>query len=140
MKKIILSILILSSSISGFSQENSIEKTPTTSQDICKPWFWTSEDGTEDFEIDLTEVDGAIKGTHCSVVFNGKYLDCSYEDHSIDLRSVGLNIYEGTIQSGYSETTGKIKITYNKLNNTVHFQLLEEPSGVFYLPKDVVMK
>ncbi|GAB2763776.1 hypothetical protein [Salinimicrobium soli] len=110
------------------------------SPEICNSRSWTSEDGTEQFEIDLTEVDGAIKGTHCSIAYNGRYVDCSDEELSIDLRPTGTNTFEGTIKSGYSLTTGKIRLTFDKANNRLHFELLEEPSGVFYFPKDAVME
>ena len=137
MKKSFLFLFLIFTPLSVLSQDTSAKE---TFQDVCRAWFWTSEHGTEQLEIDLTEVDGAIKGTHCSVAYNGRYVDCSDQDTSIELKGVGLDIYEGTIRSGYSGTTGKIRLTYNKSNSTVHFELLEEPSGIFYLPKDVVME
>lgn len=140
MKRYILFILILSSSLSCFSQEKTEKEVYSATADICRAWFWNSHDGAEDFELEIAEIDGDLKGTHCSVAYKGKYIDCSYEDTSIELHRVEANIFEGTILSGYSDTMGKIRITYDKLNNAVHFELLEEPSGVFYLPKDVVMK
>lgn len=137
MKKKLLLIAILLFPVAVFSQDISLVG---SNEVICRSWSWTSEDGTEQFEIDLTKVDGAIKGNHCSVAYNGRYIDCSDEDISIDLRLVGENIFEGTIRSGYSRTNGKIRLTFDKSSNTLHFELLEEPSGIFYLPKDVVME
>lgn len=133
MKKKFLFIAFILYSIPVLSQQQA-------SPEICKSWSWTSEDRTEQFEIDLTEVDGAIKGTHCSIAYNGRYIDCSNEELSIYLRPTGTNTFEGTITSGYSLTSGKIRLTYNKSNSTIHFEIIEEPSGIFYLPKDVVME
>lgn len=139
MRKTLLLLFILSSSLSGFSQESTAEENAPAKKDIFRSWQWISKDNTAQFEMKLAEVDGALKGSHCSVVYNGKYLDCSYQDTSIDLKPVGLTAFEGRIRSGYSNTFGKIRITYDNLKNTIHFQLLEEPTGIFYLPKDVVM-
>ena len=139
MEKTYLLILIFFSSLSRFSQESFSEEVTRAAGDICKAWFWNSNDDAESFEMEIAEMDGSLKGSHCSVAYNGRYIDCSDGETSIELHSAGANIFEGTIKSAYSGTTGNIRLTYNKETDTVRFELLEEPPGVFYLPKDVVM-
>lgn len=88
------------------------------------------------FEI---EVDDSLKGTHCSVFYNGKFIDCSNKAPSISLVKTGTNTFEGTIRSEYSATTGKIKMVLTSSKKTLHFRITEEPSGVFYIPEDIIL-
>ena len=77
-----------------------------------------------------------LVGHHCSVFEDGDRIDCLEEDDAVSIRvkRTFQNVYQGTIKSGYSLTTGKLKLTFDVENKALLFEILERPEGVFYLP------
>ena len=70
------------------------------SQDISGSYRWWVDDGESSFVIDLSpknSIRGSIptsfKGEHCGVYFEGKRMDCSYEEYSIALHKVFENVF-----------------------------------------------
>lgn len=120
--------------VSGFSQQ---------SQDLSGKWFWKSPNGQNTMELQLTyENQNRINGTHC-VVFNkeGK-TDCRNNEvgtFSINLVKIAKGIYDGTIESAVSLSSGKIRLQYIESEKTIRFYLKEVPLGEFYIPKEAFL-
>lgn len=115
---------------------------PACAQDITGSWSWNSEDRQTQFSLDLKKENKEITGTHCAVFYGGDRIDCSENSEnevSVKLVQRSEHLYEGSIKSDYSQTTGKIRLEYNPEEKNLKFQLLKEPSGIFYLPKEVVL-
>lgn len=142
MKRYFLFILVICCSVNIHSQE-AVSVDPIEERDLSSnilgSWRWVSENGNNNFEVDISESEGLFKGSHCSVFQNGRRIDCS-DGFSIQLRESTKNSFEGTIKSGYSNTTGKVKMVYSEEQNTLHFYLLEDPPGIFFIPKDVILR
>lgn len=95
------------------------------------------------FELYLSQNGSTtIEGYHCSTFYGGKKTDCveDTEECSINLIKTGQNIYQGTIKSGFSSNVGTIKLTYDPIHDRIHFELLTEPEGEFYIPEDVYLE
>ena len=75
-------------------------------------------------------------GKHCAVFHNGDKMDCQTEEdqYSIKLVKIAKNVYDGTIESGFSATAGRIRLQYNPKDLSVNFTLKGFPPGEFYLP------
>lgn len=107
------------------------------SQDLEGTWRWTSPNGENNFELTLDYIDGSkIRGKHCSVFHNGEKIDCqgSENDYSISLIKIAKNIYDGTIESRYSATAGRIRLQFHPKDVSLSFVLKAYPPGEFYLP------
>ncbi len=106
-------------------------------QDLEGTWRWTSPNGENNFELTLEYIDGSkIRGKHCSVFRNGEKMDCQKRDndYSISLIKIAKNIYDGTIESRYSATSGRIRVQYHPQDVSLSFVLKAYPPGEFYLP------
>lgn len=114
------------------------------SQNISGLWHWNSANGENSFEINIYYFDGTqIKASHCSSFYSGKKIDCTFgEDNicSVFMNKVSINKFEGTIESAFSNSTGKIRLTYSPENNTLKFELLESPPLEYYLPKNIILE
>lgn len=131
MKKVLI-LIICFSAIDLYSQN-------TISNEV---WYWNSTNGENSFDLYLDESGSTnLIGYHCSSFYQGKKIDCMEESQncSINLTSVGPNIYEGTIKSGYSLTQGTIRITFYPNEDKLFFELLTKPNGEFYIPNDVYL-
>ncbi|WP_081210330.1 hypothetical protein [Salegentibacter sediminis] len=111
-------------------------------QDLEGTWRWTSPNGEDNFELSLEYIDGSkIRGKHCSVYHNGEKMDCqnNENDYSISLIKIAKNIYDGTIESRYSATAGRIRVQYHPTDVSLSFVLKAYPPGEFYLPDRALM-
>lgn len=111
-------------------------------QDLEGVWRWTSPNGEDNFELLLEyENNNALRGKHCSVFENGDKTDCQREEEefSVNLVKIARNIYDGTIQSGLSATSGRIRLQYNPKELSLVFILRALPPGEFYLPAEAVL-
>jgi hypothetical protein len=128
---IILSILSLILLISNNSY----------SQDISGTYTWSYDNGRNNFEIYLSPNNAVIgstptsfKGEHCGVFDDGKRMDCSYEEFSINLNKVSQNVFTGTILSAYARTIHDIKVTYLPATDQIHWEVTLQRSGQIYFP------
>ena len=113
------------------------------SQSISGKWNWQGKGGYHMSEITIEYInDHTIKGNYCSSFFNGNKIDCNKnpEDFYIQMFSVSKNIYHGTFKSSFSGEIGKIRITYNKNENTLFLEILKKPESEYYLPDNVIFK
>ena len=120
--------------VSGFSQQ---------SQDLEGKWFWETPDGQNTMELQLSyENQNRINGNHCVVFYRGKKTDCKNKDagtFSINLVKIAKGIYDGTIESAVSLSSGKIRLQYIESEKTIRFYLKEVPPGEFYIPKEAFL-
>lgn len=115
---------------------------PANAQDITGSWSWNSDDGEANYNLELKKENNKVTGTHCGIFHNGNRIDCTEgteSELSVKVIKITEDVFEGSIKSGYSQTTGKIRLEYNPEEKSLRFQLIEEPSGIFYLPKEVVL-
>ena len=106
-------------------------------------WYWNSTNEKNSFELYLSHTDpSTLEGYHCSTFYDGNKIDCveDTEECSLNLTKIGQNIYQGTIKSGFSSTIGTVKLTYDPIHDRIHFELLTEPEGEYYIPEDVYLK
>jgi len=111
----------------------------TKSREITGTWYWKSKNDYT--ELNLVQNKKQVSGGHCSNFKNGSKLDCTSSDseNSISLHLVSENVYEGTIQSGFSEAVVNVRLTLNPNEETLHFKQLSQPSEEYYLPNNVYM-
>lgn len=145
MKKLLLISTMFIYSISAICQNTVLEPVSSEpsllgTENICGTWFWTSPDSSQSFEIEIKDINGVLKGSHCSSFNNGEFIDCINTGFSISIEKTATDVFEGTIKSGYSNTIGYIKLTYNPINKTVSFYLKTEPSGIFFIPKNIILE
>ena len=111
-------------------------------QDLEGTWRWSSPNGEDNFELTLEYMDGnKMRGKHCSVFHNGEKMDCQQRenDYSISLIKIAKNIYDGTIESRYSATAGRIRVQYHPKDVSISFVLKAYPPGEFYLPDRAIL-
>ena len=109
-------------------------------QQAKEAWHWNAPNEKHSFELYLNQNDtNTITGHHCAVFYDGRKIDC-VESGSVNLTLVSPNVYEGTIKSGYSLQQGNIRVVFNPEENTLAFELLQEPEGEFYIPDDIIME
>jgi len=130
MKKYIQILIFLLSSFS-FSQ-------------ISGTWYWDFGNYKHSMELDLELVGTELKGYHCSSFYDGNKIDCIENNNLLDdcsllLTQVSLNVYQGTIKSGFSDTEGVVKITYSAVTDEILFEVIQDPLGEFYLPNNVTL-
>lgn len=112
------------------------------SQDFAGSWFWESQDGENTMELELEyENQNSIKGNHCVIFYQGEKTDCKREngDFTINLVKIAEGIYDGTIESAVSFTSGKIRLQYVEREKGIVFYLKEVPPGEFYMPKEAFL-
>ena len=112
-------------------------------QDISGSWHWES-----DYEVDMTEmvlikVDSVnYKGHYCSVFNAGKKIDCSDKSNVVNVTIVRTekNVFYGRFASSFSNSEGKLRLTYLEASSKVLLEIIEEPTGEFYLPNNATFK
>jgi hypothetical protein len=113
------------------------------SQNFAGNWFWESPDGQNTMELQLEyENQNRIVGNHCVVFYQGKKTDCKRNDTgalSINLVKIAEGVYDGTIESAVSFTSGKIRLQYIDREKAIRFYLKEVPPGEFYIPKEAFL-
>lgn len=116
---------------------------PVCAQDITGSWSWNSDDGEAHFNLELKKENDQFTGSHCGVFHNGDKIDCSEgteTEASVKVVQIAENMFEGSIASGYSPTTGKVRLKYDPEEQSLRFQLIEKPSGIFYLPTEITLR
>lgn len=133
MKQTLL-LLFLLIFVSGFAQE---------SHDFAGNWFWESPNGQNTMELQLEyENQNRIVGNHCVVFYQGEKTDCKRKDagsFTINLVKIAKGVYDGTIESAVSFTSGKIRLQYIDREKAIRFYLKEVPPGEFYMPKEAFL-
>jgi hypothetical protein len=116
------------------------------SQNISGTYRWELDEGRRYFEITLMPTNiilgspiTSYKGEHCGVFENGKRMDCSFEEYSINLNKLSENIFIGTILSAYSRTVHDIKVTYLPATNQIKWEVTNHRGGTTYFPWNVIM-
>lgn len=125
-KTFLISILILL--LTGFH---------ASAQDISGSWSWRSVDGGDMFVLELIRVSkDNFRGSHCSVYLQGDRVDCYdvQDDFTVVLIRKAENIFEGSIRSGYSYSTGNVQLQYLQEEDRILFTLINPPEGEFYIP------
>jgi len=96
---------------------------------------WVSDNKTSDsFSLNITQLNNIITGYHCGTADNGNFIDCSFEDKSIN------GIVKGdsaliTFISSYCDKPGTAII--KKINpNQIQWKIINKPDGPFYIPLD----
>lgn len=116
--------------------------TASPAQEIDGSWSWSSEDG-DMFTLDLREItDNSYRGNHCSVYLQGDRLDCydAADEFTVVLIRKAENIFEGSIRSTYSLTTGNFQLQYLPLDDILLFTLTAPPEGEYYIPLEAELQ
>jgi hypothetical protein len=131
MKQILLFLLTITS---GFAQH---------SQDLAGNWFWESPNGQNRMELQLEyKNQNSIRGYHCVIFYQGENTDCRRKNggaFTINLVKIAKGVYDGTIESAVSYTSGKIRLQYIDREKAIRFYLKEAPPGEFYIPKEAFL-
>ncbi|HKL36613.1 MAG TPA: hypothetical protein VJ899_10020 [Salegentibacter sp.] len=129
-----LLFLFLLIGVKGFAQQ---------SQDFAGNWFWESPDGQNRMELQLEyESQNLINGNHCVVFYQVDKTDCRRKNagaFTINLIKIAEGVYDGTIESAVSFTSGKIRLQYIEREKAIRFYLKEVPPGEFYMPKEAFL-
>ena len=108
--------------------------------DLNGTWYWESTIHTNTTELYLVQNGNTVTGTHCSSFFNGAKTDCAEGNtNTISLNMISSNVYEGSINSAFSDVSIPIRITLNSAAETIEFQQLSQPEQEYYLPNNVTM-
>jgi hypothetical protein len=132
MKQILLFLFLLAT----------ITVSAQNSQEMEGTWLWESPNGQNTMKLELEyENQKIIRGNHCVVFYQGEKSDCKRgeEGFSLNLIKIAEGIYEGTIESAVSATTGRISLQYMKREKAIRFYLKKAPSGKFYMPKEAFL-
>lgn len=108
-------------------------------QNISGTWNWKYNDKHQS-TITLKQISPTkYKGNYCSVFFNGMKIDCGVDQSSIGifLTKTNENIFTGTFESSFSNTSGALKLEYLPNTNSLKLEILKEPGGAYYLPNQV---
>lgn len=110
-----------------------------TSTQLSGTWYW--DNGVNNAELYLMQNENSVSGKHCCVFFNGSKLDCidDEDNNSISLYMTAVDVYEGTLKSGFSDAVVSIRITFNPVSEEIFFQQLSQPIMEYYLPNNVTM-
>lgn len=130
-------------SIKEEQPNKNVEKNETLNQEtLTGTWYWESSNASNNMELYLTQNGTSANGKHCSSFLNGTKLDCvnNGEANSITLNMVSNNVFEGTLQSNFSDAVINIRLTLDPVNETIYFQQLNLPEGEFYIPNNVIMR
>lgn len=97
---------------------------------------WHSEMPTWSFDLNLTQLNNKLTGSHCAVLNKGDKIDCVFEDTDISLSGFVGNSSSVivTFKSQVSNKTGSASIS--KINDTtIAWKIIRQPDGVFYIPE-----
>lgn len=109
-------------------------------------WEFTNAHGeSHQAMVELKEMDDTkVVGYYCSSF--GSKVDCANgenKSHNFELVRISPIEFLGTIRSNFLDdrtVAGRIKLTYFPVTDELSFDILEEPSGVFYFPDEVEFK
>jgi len=108
--------------------------------DLNGTWNWESANHTNTTELYLVQNGNSVTGTHCSSFFHGYKTDCANGDSTtISLNRITENVYEGSINTAFSDVSIPIRITLNSAAETIEFKQLSQPQQEYYLPNNVTM-
>lgn len=112
-------------------------------QDISGNWNWVTGVGENSFTLTLKKVsENNYRGIHCASYYGGNRIDCESDEnnYSVALIRKSDNIFQGTIKSGYSQTTGNFQLQYLPLNNTMIFKITQMPQGISFIPQEAILE
>lgn len=112
------------------------------SQNIEGSWKWTSPNGSQQFQIELKQINKKeYRGRHCAIFDNGERIDCNSDQNSfsIVMLEIAEGNFAGTIESSYERSQGKIRMQYHAKEDLLQFNLTKDPSGIFYLPPEAIL-
>lgn len=105
-------------------------------QNFAGEWSY-AEEGLS-FDLTLKQQDSIVTGNHLSIMLNGNRIDGRIDDKET-IRGV---VEDGeaivSIKSTYGLGTGKARLTFVG-QDSLRFELLEEPEGGYWFPKKVVL-
>lgn len=97
---------------------------------------WNFEGTNADFSLTLTQNATAISGTHCSVLYGGKKIDCSVDDSdpaTITGTASGADSVIVTFKTTVSDKTGQA--TIKRISATqITWNITQEPEGEYFIP------
>jgi len=102
---------------------------------------WISETETSAFNLSLSQSNGRITGSHCSVQMAGDRIDCILDKSEKSLMGSVQNNSSIIVsfKSNYSGKSGTAKII--RINDsTINWQILIEPKGEYYIPKHSILR
>lgn len=137
-----LSQMYIAKQTKAEKQTSSNKKAAVLSQnDLNGTWYWESANHTNTTELYLVQNGNTVTGTHCSSFFNGSKTDCAEANSTttISLNRIMTNVYEGSINSTFSDVSIPVRITLNTAAETIEFQQLSQPEQEYYLPNNVTM-
>jgi hypothetical protein len=112
-------------------------------QDISGSWNWTSDNESNITQIVIIKVDSVnYKGYYCSVFNAGKKIDCTDEFNvtNIAISKMEKNVFVGSFKSSYSNTKGKLRLTFLERSSNLTLEIIEKPNGEFYLLNNSTFK
>ena len=101
---------------------------------------WHAETTNSTFDLNLSQTNDKLSGSHCSVQMNGSKIDCVLEDTDISLSGIVGNSssVDVTFTSQISQKSGTARIT--KLNDTtIDWQIITKPQGEFQIPNHITL-
>ena len=112
-------------------------------QDISGSWNWSSHDESDITEMVLIKVDSVnYKGNYCSVFHKVKKIDCSDESNvvNITISKMDKNVFVGSFMSSYSNTKGRLKLTYLETTSNLKLEITKRPKGKYYLQNQALFE
>jgi len=110
----------------------------TAQQSFKGTWYWENSESSVSFIF--SQIGNKISGVHCCVLDNGNHIDCEEDttkptiQGTVDGASINLSF-----TSTFSLTKGKAVVKRID-NNTIEWTITKAPSGIFYIPKHVILK
>lgn len=123
---------------SGPISVNNIEQRTEVKHGIPGYWVWDKEDDNNSFTISIEEKDSFLLGYYCATRQQGEKIDCSYDELSFKIPLKVKDKVTTDFLNYYSSTMGKVKLEL--VGEELHWEIIEEPSGIFYCPRSAILK
>jgi len=101
---------------------------------------WHMETSNSSFDLNLTQSNTTLSGSHCSVQMNGDKVDCVLDDTDVSLSGNidNSSVVVVTFTSQISQKTGTAKIT--KINDTsIEWEIITKPKGEYQIPNHTTL-
>lgn len=101
---------------------------------------WHVETETSSFDLNLSQVNNILSGSHCSVQKGGNKIDCVLDDTDVSLTgTVGDSdsaVVTFTSQLSLKNGTASIK----KISDTeIQWKIISDPQGSFFIPDQATL-
>lgn len=102
---------------------------------------WHAETVTSSFDLNLSQIENKLNGSHCSVQMSGNKVDCVLDDTDLSLSGIIENpsTVLVTFTSQICQKKGTAKIS--KINDTtIDWQIITKPNGEYQIPDHITLK